>query len=123
MTVAASSAAFTASAKGAGVGGADVADAGMGFSLDTIDNALTIDPTYAPSCSSALTTNSDLSVYLGHETSTPLTTLNKSLIDTTSACTWGLAYAANIPAGLMPKFGNKLYTFTGPTLTTTVNIN
>ena len=117
MTVTASRDNFTARAAGEA---AD--DAGMGFSLATATNPLTITPTY-DACSAAFVTSANLSVSTDNLTSNPVTASDKTLVDTVSSCTWGLTYAAKIPAGMKPLFGDKLYTFTGPTLTTTVNIN
>jgi len=119
MTVTASRANFTARPAGE-----TSDDAGMGFSL-TEDSKLTITPTYS-GCSNAFVTSDSLSVWGGVNeklTSTPVKASDKSKVTTTSACTWSLTYAAKIPGGLTPLFGDKTYAFTGPTLTTTVNIN
>jgi hypothetical protein len=116
MTVTASRANFTARPAGES---AD--DAGMGFSL-TSSSKLTITPAYT-GCSDAFVTSNNLSVWADQLASTPVTASDKSLVTTTSACTWGLTYAAKIPGGMKPLFGDKTYAFTGPTLTTTVNIN
>jgi hypothetical protein len=116
MTVTASRANFTARPAGA-----ESDDSGMGFSL-TEASPLTISPTYT-NCSNAFVTSDNLSVWDHQLTSTPVTASDKTKVTTTSACTWGLTYAAKIPAGKMPLFGDKTYAFTGPTLTTTVNIN
>lgn len=122
MTVTASRANFEAFAAGV-----TAADSGMGFNLVSTDNVdttnpLTITPTYG-SCSDAFVTSDNLSVYSSKLISNPVTASNKTKVTTTSSCTWGLAYATKIPAGMKPLYGDKVYTFTGPTLTTTVNIN
>lgn len=116
MTVTASRANFTARPEGA-----DADDAGMGFSLSETSK-LTITPAYTD-CSAAFVTSDNLSVWDAQLKSTPVTASDKSKVTTTSACTWGLTYAAKIPGGMKPLFGDKTYAFTGPTLTTTVNIN
>jgi hypothetical protein len=115
MTVTASRAEFTARAEGTS---AD--DTGMGFSL-TSAAPLTITPSYT-NCSSAFVTSDNLSVFDSQLTSNPVTASDKTKVDTVSSCTWGLAYSAKIPGGMKPLYGDKTYTFTGPTLTTTVNI-
>lgn len=116
MTVRASGAGFSATAAQGG------ADAGMGFDLTEL-KPLSITPTYAASCANGFTTSDSLSVYAGSLGSNPVTTKSKASVSTTTACSWTLDYAATIPAGKEPKFGDQVYTFTGPTLTTTVNIN
>lgn len=116
MTVRASGAGFTATAAEGG------ADAGMGFLL-TEAKPLSITPTYAASCANGFTTSDALNVFGDSLTSNPVTTKDKASVSTTTACSWTLAYATKIPAGKEPKFGDQVYTFTGPTLTTTVNIN
>lgn len=116
MTVTASRANFTARPDGAASD-----DEGMGFSL-TDTSKLTITPEYS-GCSDAFVTSNNLSVWADQLTSTPVTASDKSKVTTISACTWGLTYAAKIPGGMKPLFGDKTYAFTGPTLTTTVNIN
>ena len=116
LDVAAGSTAFTASAE---TGGADTQ---MGFKLDS-NNKLSITPTYESNCADGFSTDTALSIYEGHVTTIPVQTVSKTGVNTTSACTWTLNYAAQIPAGMSPKFGDEVYTFTGPTLTTTVGIN
>lgn len=116
MTVTASRANFTARPAGE-----TADDEGMGFSL-TDTSKLTITPEYT-GCSDAFVTSNNLSVWADQLTSTPVTASDKSKVTTISACTWGLTYAAKIPGGMKPLFGDKTYAFTGPTLTTTVNIN
>lgn len=117
MTVSADRSNFTARAAGA-----NSDDDGMGFELTESSNPLTITPSYT-GCSAAFVTSDDLSVSTASLTSNPVTASDKELVTTTSSCTWGLAYSAKIPSGMMPMFGDRDYTFTGPTLTTTVNIN
>lgn len=116
MTVTASRANFTARPAGEASD-----DEGMGFSLSETSK-LTITPTYT-GCSDAFVTSDNLSVWDEDLSSNPVTASDKSKVTTISACTWGLTYAAKIPGGMKPLFGDKTYAFTGPTLTTTVNIN
>ncbi len=115
LDVAASGVAFTASAA---TGGTDTA---MGFSLSE-SNPLSITPAYGDDCAAGFTTDTDLSIYADHTTTIPVRTAATSGVTTISVCTWSLDYETTIPAGMSPKFGDELYTFTGPTLTTTVAV-
>lgn len=107
---------FTASAEKGG------ADTDMGFDL-TSTAPLSITPDYGNDCATGFQTNASLSIYTDHVSAIPVRTQSKDTIDTTTVCTWSLAYATKIPGGKSPKFGDELYTFTGPTLTTTVSID
>jgi len=116
LTVSAASAKFTASAATGG------ADPKMDFSLSD-SNKLNIVPSYGTDCANGFSTDSALSVYGTNLTTTPVHTTNKSDVTTVSACTWSLKYSTQIPGGLSPAYGDQTYTFTGPTLTTTVTVN
>lgn len=120
VSVTADTAAFDASTT------ADTAgtDNSMDFALDT-DNKLNITAVEDPSAN--CTTNgfsitADASVFGTTLSSNPVKSALSTDVTTHDKCTWSMNYATKIPGGKVPTYGDATYTFTGPTLTTTLDI-
>ena len=96
-------------------------DTSMDFSLDS-DNRLTI--TVAADtdfCNGFFVT--DLTYIYGESlTATPIESAVFTEVGTTDRCDWEVTYSTSIPAGLVPTYGGDTYVYTGPTLTTTLEI-
>ena len=110
----------------------DETDTSMDFSLNS-DNPLTI------TVDEDLATDevTGLRLYCNGFDVTEVTTIYGTLLDlisnpissavytdvgTTDRCDWDVTYSTSIPAGLVPTYGGTTYSYTGPTLTTTLEI-
>lgn len=93
-------------------------DTSMNFLLDS-DNKLTA--TVSPDCSAPWSTPAAGAndIYAGH-VSAVATSLAKSSVTTTSACSYTVGYAATVPAGKSPIHAGQNYALAGPTMTTTL---
>jgi hypothetical protein len=125
VTVTANGSAFDGSADGAlENGGRDLEDTSMDFTLDA-DNKLNIAVNEDPdgACTAdGFQVNPDASMYEGVLSSTPIQSAIATEVTTTNRCAWSMEYSTKIPAGMSPKYGALTYDFTGPTLTTTLDI-
>ncbi len=94
-------------------------DSSMNFSLNNSSNKLTV--TVSPDCSAPWSTPSagDNDIYSGH-VSAVATSLAKTSVTTTSACSYTVGYAATVPAGKSPTHAGENYALAGPTMTTTL---
>lgn len=94
-------------------------DTSMDFELTDSSNKLTA--TVSPSCSSPWSTPSagDNDIYSGH-VSAVATSIAKTSVTTTSACSYTVGYAATVPAGKSPTNAGQNYSLAGPTMTTTL---
>lgn len=94
-------------------------DTSMNFLLNNSSNKLTA--TVSPDCSAPWSTPSagDNDIYSGH-VSAVATSLAKSSVTTTSACSYTVGYAATVPAGKSPLHAGQNYALAGPTMTTTL---
>lgn len=120
VSVVANSAAFTATTPA----DTDGTDSSMNFNLDSA-NKLNITVTENPdgSCvADGFTLVPDASVFDGTLSSNPIKSAASVDVTTTDRCAWSMNYATKIPGGKVPTYGEATYTFTGPTLTTTLDI-
>lgn len=94
-------------------------DTSMNFLLNNSSNKLTA--TVSPDCSAPWSTpaDGDNDIYSGH-VSAVATSLAKSSVTTTSACSYTVGYAATVPAGKSPLHAGQNYALAGPTMTTTL---
>jgi hypothetical protein len=113
VTVTASTDAFTASSS---VG----SDTAMDFYLDS-ENPLNIGITEDTECAGFTTTSAD-QIQGADLVSNPVTSAVFTLVGTNDICDWSATYTTSIPAGMVPTYGGSLYSYTGPTLTTTLEI-
>jgi hypothetical protein len=103
--------------------GGDDEDQSMDFDL-VADNKLDIsvlDPDGA-CAADGFQVNPDASVYEGVTSSTPIESADVENVSTIDRCAWSMEYSTTIPADMSPKYGALNYYFTGPTLTTTLDI-
>lgn len=128
VRVTANNATFTGTADRGG--SPDPTDTSMNFVLSDTDEALSLDVTEADvSCTSFgfdLTAATD--IHSGSLTSTTVMSASDQavgddpVVGTNDRCVWSVGYATAIPAGKVPTYGGVLYVYTGPTLTTTLEI-
>lgn len=52
----------------------------------------------------------------------PVKSNSQASVGTTDMCSWTVNYVTSIPSGLVPVYGDALYTYTGPLLTTTMEV-
>jgi hypothetical protein len=104
--------------------GGDENDTSMDFALEA-ENKLNIAVNEDPdgACTAdGFQVNPDASMYNDVLSSTPIQSANSTDVTTTNRCAWSMEYSTKIPAGMSPKYGALNYFFTGPTLTTTLDI-
>lgn len=101
----------------------DNSDVSMNFEL-TEENPLAITATPNEDCDdNSFTVESDASIYAGQTSSTPVSSsTSRTDINTANKCSWTMTYATEIPANKSPKYGDLTYTYTGPTLVTTLEV-
>lgn len=120
VSVSANTAEFTATT----TADADGTDSSMDFNLDA-DNKLNITVAQNPdgSCEAdGFSITPDASVFGGTLSSNPIKSALAADVTTTDKCAWSMSYATKIPGGKVPTYGEATYEFTGPTLTTTLDI-
>lgn len=102
----------------------DNSDTSMNFEL-TSDNKLAITATPDENCeTNKFVVEPDASIYFGQTSSTPVRSSNlRTQITTANKCSWTMNYATTIPANKTPKYGNKTYNYTGPTLVTSLAVD
>jgi hypothetical protein len=121
--VSADGVAFTAEALLPGVESSIVptADDDMDFSADT-DNPLKITNVGIDSCSTdGFLTSPSAEIKDTTLTTTPWEVATIS-VDNNNFCQWEAKYEIKIPSGMIPRYGNVTYRWTGPTLTHTLVI-
>jgi hypothetical protein len=95
-------------------------DAEMDFNLDS-DNKLNISVEKDTACTGFTTT--DLDAIFGEDNeSEPVSSALSASVGTNDVCDWSITYETSIPAGMVPTYGGTLYSYTGPTITTTLEI-
>jgi hypothetical protein len=100
---------------------APTADDGMDFSADT-DNPLTITNVGIETCSAeGFVTSPSAEIKDGSMTTTPWEVATLA-VDNNNFCQWEAKYEIKIPEGMIPRYGNVTYRWTGPTLTHTLVI-
>lgn len=104
----------------------DNTDTSMNFDLNAANKLqITADP--AVDCTAnSFTVIEDASIWDGvdgRSSSNPVksSTVQSQLL-TTNKCSWTMTYSTKIPGGKSPKYGNRTYTYVGPTLVTTLEI-
>jgi hypothetical protein len=101
----------------------DPTDDSMNFMLDSVVNPLTLTITAGETCASDNFIVDQLdSISDGDLFSNPVKSAIETDVLTTDRCGWDVVYGTKIPTGKVPKFGGVVYDFTGPTLTTTLEI-
>jgi hypothetical protein len=104
--------------------GGDESDNSMDFVLDEankLDIAVIQNPDGACTAD-GFQVDADASVYESNLSSTPIQSAAADSVTTTNRCGWSMQYNTTIPGGLSPWYGDLTYFFTGPTLTTTLDI-
>jgi hypothetical protein len=115
LTIAADGTAFIANA-------GENPDAGMNFDLNGSTNALHVTATpVADSCSNFGVTPS-ASIGGATLSSPTLTSPNVAGVTTKNVCAFSLEFATKIPGGMIPAYGDQTYNYTGPTVTSTLEI-
>jgi hypothetical protein len=94
-------------------------DSSMNFALNNSGNKMTV--TVSPSCDAPWTTPASGAndIYTGH-TAAVATSLLLADVNTQSACSYTVSYAATVPAGKSPTNAGQNYAMAGPTMTTTL---
>ncbi len=118
LNVELSSADFAASATTGG------ADSEMDFSATETDNEFFV--TYVPadggSCVSDSFTPGDLSSFYTGKLEESVWSVDAASATNNNFCQFALKYEIKIPGGMSPLFGNTTYTWTGPTLSFTLQV-
>ena len=96
-------------------------DTEMDFSL-TGDNPLNITVAEDTACEGFTAPDSSDVIQGTDLVSTPVTSNVYNLVGTNDVCDWTITYTTNIPAGMVPTYGGTLYSYVGPTITTTLEI-
>lgn len=98
-------------------------DTSMDFFLTDL-NPLTLTVTEGAECATNGFFIDSLDEIAGADlTSEPVTSAVSSAVQTTDTCGWDVTYGVSIPEDLVPTYGGAAYVYTGPTLTTTLEVD
>lgn len=102
--------------------GEGTGDISMDFDLDNT-NPLNINVVPTSCATEVFTVDESASIFSpGSLQSYPVKSNIESAVDTTDKCDWSVDYVTSIPGGLVPLIGGATYTFVGPLLTTTLEV-
>ena len=96
-------------------------DAEMNFSLEE-SNKLNITVDQVEESCVGFTTTSEDPIWGEDTTSNPVTSAVYTDVGTNDICDWSVTYTTSIPGDMVPTYGGSIYSYTGPTLTTTLEI-
>ena len=104
--------------------GEGIEDDGMNFGLTGSDDAIAITFMQDPedNCDSAFTLASNATIETVDDTNVVVSVPYLSDLSTSLTCMWDTQFVVTMPAGLMPAAPGADYSFTGPTLKTTMTL-
>jgi hypothetical protein len=111
---------FTASAAAVGEGGPRD-DVGMNFTADAL-NPLITSSRFQDDCTAGAFVDGALGNLTDVDNVGTVWTVDSLSASTNNFCTFGIDYVINIPSGKSPLYGNTTYSWTGPTLTFTLQV-